>query len=269
MDTNDRTSPRAHFAFDLAHYRKEAGMSQVALSTRMRCHTSLISHVERGRRAPTLDFAEALDRIFQLDAHFANLYRQISHSPTLGWFARWVEEIEPQAVILQSWDPLLVPGLLQTPEYARAIFATMASADQIEDRVQARTRRMQIFDTPDPPVFLALIDEGVLHRPIGGPKVLSEQLRYLLDMSEHPRITIQLVPVVAGCAAGMMSAFALARLRDGTEVVSADSVLSGQVTGDLDSVAQLKMRYDTIRADAYPQSQSQQAIEDAERKWTK
>jgi transcriptional regulator with XRE-family HTH domain len=123
-NTKDQMSPRARFASDLEHYRKKAKLSQISLSSRMRCHTSLISHVERGRRTPTLEFAEAADRAFELDGHFVHLYRQISQSPALGWFARWAEEIEPQAVILQSWDPLLVPGLLQTPEYARAIFST-------------------------------------------------------------------------------------------------------------------------------------------------
>ncbi|MFD1547359.1 helix-turn-helix domain-containing protein [Nonomuraea guangzhouensis] len=269
MDTgnSDQMSPRARFASNLEHYRKKAKLSQISLSARMRCHTSLISHVERGRRTPTLEFAEAADQAFGLDGHFAKLYRQIAHSPALGWFARWVEEIEPQAVILQSWDPLLVPGLLQTPEYARAIFSTKSPPDRAEERVQARTRRMQIFDGPTPPVFLALIEDSVLHRPIGGAEILLNQLRHLQELSQHPRITVQLVPTTAGCVAGTMSAFALARLRDGSEVVSADSVLSGQVTGDHDAVAQLKVRYDNIRADALPQTVSQQAIEDAIRKW--
>jgi transcriptional regulator with XRE-family HTH domain len=266
-DNSDQMSPRARFASDLERYRKKAKLSQISLSVRMRCHTSLISHVERGRRTPTLEFAEAADQAFDLDGHFAKLYRQITHSPAFGWFARWVEEIEPQAVILQSWDPLLVPGLLQTPEYARAIFSTTSPPDRAEERVQARTRRMQIFDSPTPPVFLALIEDSVLHRPIGGPEILLNQLRHLQELSRHPRITVQLVPTAAGCVAGTMSAFALARLRDGSEVVSADSVLSGQVTGDHDAVAQLKVRYDNIRADALPHTVSQQAIEDAIKKW--
>ncbi|MFC4005997.1 Scr1 family TA system antitoxin-like transcriptional regulator [Nonomuraea purpurea] len=268
-NANDQMSPRVRFASELEHYRKKAKLSQISLSSRMRCHTSLISHVERGRRTPTLEFAEAADRAFELDSHFVRLYRKISQSPTLGWFARWVEEIEPQAVILQSWDPLLVPGLLQTPEYARAIFSTTSPPDRVEERVQARTRRMQIFDGPNPPAFLALIDEGVLDRPIGGPTVLLNQLHYLQKLSQHPRITIQTVPVAAGCVVGMISAFALARLHDGTEVVSADSILLGHVTGDHDAVAQLKVRYDTIRADAHPQTVSQRAIGDAIRKWSK
>lgn len=267
--TSHPISPRVRFASDLEHHRRNSGLSLVALGTRMQCHPSLISHIERGRRPPTLDFAAALDHAFQLDQHFTTLFRQISHSPALGWFARWVEEVEPQAVILQSWDPLLIPGLLQTPEYARAIFSPMAPADQVEERVEARTRRLHIFDRPSPPVFLALIDEGVLHRPVGGPAVLVQQLRHLLELAQHPCITIQLVPVAAGCAAGMMSAFSLARLRGGAEVVSADSVLVGDVTSDHEAVARLKVRYNIIRADAHSQSVSQRAIEDAVTTWAK
>ncbi|MFE0150128.1 Scr1 family TA system antitoxin-like transcriptional regulator [Nonomuraea sp. NPDC059007] len=97
---------------------------------------------------------------------------------------------------------------------------------------------------------------------------LAAQLRYLLEMARHPRITVQLVPIAAGCVLGMMSAFALARLRDGSEVVCADSVLSGQVTADYDAVARIKQRHDSIRADAQPKSVTHEAIEDAIRKWT-
>ncbi|GAA2210246.1 helix-turn-helix transcriptional regulator [Nonomuraea monospora] len=265
----DSISPRARFAHNLTEYRKSARMTQAALALRMRCHESLISHIETGRRAPTLDIAEEADKTFGLDGHFVALFTKITQSPTLGWFARWVEEIEPRAVILQSWDPLLIPGILQTSDYARAVFQTSSDLDRVEERVEARIRRLSVFDSACPPTFLALIDEGVLHRPVGTADVLAAQLRYLLELTRHPRITVQLVPIAAGCVPGMMSAFALARLRDGSEVVSVDSVLSGQVTADHDAVAQLKQRYDSIRADAQPKIVTQQAIEDAIEKWTR
>jgi hypothetical protein len=171
-------------------------------------------------------------------------------------------------VILYSWDPLVIPGILQSADYARAVFAGTASAEGVEERVQARTRRIRVFDGPNPPSLLALIEEGVFHRPFGGPDTLAGQLRHLRKLADHPHITIQMLPSSAGCAAGMVSAFALARLRDGTEVVSADSLLSGQVTGDHDEVARLKQRYDTIRAYAQPKNVTQQAIEGALTKWT-
>ncbi|MEU8316969.1 helix-turn-helix transcriptional regulator [Nonomuraea sp. NPDC048881] len=267
-DVSDHLSPRARFARDLAERRKAARLTQFALASRIHCHESLVSHVEKGRRVPTLEFAREVDKAFGTDGHFAGLHERISRLSALGWFARWVEEIEPQAVILQSWDPLLIPGILQTAGYARAIFSTAVPRDRVEERVQARMRRMRIFDSDSPPAFLALIDEGALHRPVGGPEILAEQLRHLLELTCHPNITIQLVPVAAGCVAGTMSAFALARLRDGSEVVSADSVLSGQVTGDHEAVMSLKQRYDTIRADAQPKNVTPRAIEDAIKKWT-
>lgn len=266
-DYGNLTSPRARFAADLAEHRKAARMTQAVLASRMRCHESLISHVEKGRRSPTADFAQEADKVFGLNGHFAALFNGISQSPALGWFARWVEEIEPCAVILHSWDPLLMPGLLQTADYARAIFSAGDSAHRVEERVAARIQRIKIFESPNAPAFLALIDEGVLHRPIGGPRVLAGQLCYLLELCEHPQITVQIVPVAAGCAAGMMSAFALARLRDGSEVVSADSVLAGEVTGDHAAVVRLRQRYDTIRANAQPKDVTQQAIKDAIRTW--
>lgn len=268
LSTGDQLSPRARFAADLTERRTAARMTQAALAQRMSCHGSLVSHIENGRRSPTLEFAEEADKAFGLNGHFVALHTRISQSPALGWFAPWAEEIEPQAVILQSWDPLLIPGILQTTDYVRAIFSATTPPHQVEERIQARTRRISIFDNPDPPTFLALIDEEVLHRPIGGPSVLAGQLRSLLDISHHPRITIQIVPTATGCVPGMMSAFALARLRDGSEVVSADSILSGHVTGDHHEVAQARQRFDAIRADAQPRHSTHQTIEDAIKKWT-
>lgn len=263
----DQTSPRAQFAADLQRLRKDRGLSQVALSGYMSVHQSLISHVERGVRPPTQDFAEAADRTLGLDGHFTHLYARIIQSPALGWFSRWVEEVEPRATMLWTWDPLLVPGLLQTEAYARAIFASISDPDRVDRQVQARVARVAIFNKPTAPSLLAVIDEGVLHRPIGGKRVLIEQLRHLLNLAQHPRITVQLVPIASACAPGMMSAFTLARLDSGAELVSADSVLSGQVTGDLAALARLKRRYDTIRADAQPRAVSQQTIEDAITRW--
>ncbi|MFI6178657.1 Scr1 family TA system antitoxin-like transcriptional regulator [Nonomuraea sp. NPDC051191] len=267
-DVSDHLSPRARFARDLAERRKAARMTQSALALRILCHESLVSHVEKGRRVPTLVFAREVDRAFGTDGHFTGLHERISQSPALGWFARWVEEIEPQAVIMYSWDPLVIPGMLQTVDYARAVFAGTGSSDQVEEQVQARIRRIGVFEASKPPSLLAVIEEGVLHRPFGGAGVLVGQLRFLLELTEHPQITVQMLPHTAGCIAGMVSAFALARLRDGSEVVSADSLLSGQVSGDHDAVARLKQRYDSIRAHAQPKNVTRQAIEGAIAKWT-
>lgn len=257
--------PRVQFVTDLVKYRVARGLSKAALARRMSVHPTLVGHVELGRRPPTPGFARAADAAFGLDSHFTALADAIYHAGGLGWFARWVEEVEPRASTLWTWDPLVIPGLLQTEDYSRAIFQTtptIAPSD-VDGRVRARRQRQRILDRADAPRLLALVDESVLLRPMGGTQVLRAQLRHLVEMAERPRVTVQLVPIAAGHAAGMMSAFALARLADGAELASVDSILSGAVVHEAKPVGRLRVLYDSIRAEALPQGLSLAAISDA------
>jgi transcriptional regulator with XRE-family HTH domain len=261
------------YATELARLRHKKGYAQTSLATRLRVHRSLISHIERGKKVPTRAMSEKLDQTFGLTAskHFVGLYEQIAQARnTSVWFIRWLEA-EAQAVMLESWDPLQVPGLLQTSEYARAVisFNPTLSADEVEARVQKRVARRAIFDRASPPWVGVLIDESALHRPIGGPHVLVQQLRFLLEQARNTRLTVQIVPISAGNAAGLMGAFQIARLPNGIEVVSVDSLLAGQPSADVEIVAKAKMWYEAIKADAHPKSVSIQLIENAVSRWTK
>jgi hypothetical protein len=100
--------------------------------------------------------------------------------------------------VLRLWQPLLVPGLLQTADYARAIYDTWRAVDESGDLdadVAARLARQEILDRPAPPSFGVLIDESVLHRCIGTPKVMHDQLIHIAEMSERPRVTVQILPM--------------------------------------------------------------------------
>ena len=108
------------------------------------------------------------------------------------WFEDWVDA-QGRATVLRGWEPLLVPGLLQTPEYARALFRawrTDDDEDKAEQLVTARIDRQRIFDRPKPPSFWAVLDEGVLRRRIGGAKVMADQLVHLAEMGERASIKI-------------------------------------------------------------------------------
>jgi hypothetical protein len=107
-----------------------------------------------------------------------------------------------------------------------------------------------------------------LHRPLGGIAVHVDQLRHLLKMSQHPGITIQVVPLAAGCAPGLTGGFTLAELPGRVESLLVESTVGGQVTSDPVLVAEHRRRYDTIRADAYSKRESAQLIKDAIEKWT-
>ncbi|MET8142532.1 helix-turn-helix transcriptional regulator [Sphaerisporangium sp. NPDC005288] len=270
-------SPLERFGADLRAYRMEAGLSQARIGERLGCSQDLVSQIELAKRRPSRDYAERLDQIFGLSAksHFVALYR-LMLSPDGGprYHLAWVEEIEPRAGVLRTWDPLLAPGLLQVESYARYIFrrAPMITAAEVDRRLVSRIRRKLVLDRQNPPFTLwALLDEGILHRPVGDPKTMCEQLDYLLETAERPNAAIQVVPLTAGCTPGLMSQFAIAELLPGgqPDTVYAESAAEGLVTTDESIVTQVRGRYDAIRADAHSQQASLILIKDARDRWKK
>ncbi|MEU8266033.1 DUF5753 domain-containing protein [Sphaerisporangium sp. NPDC049002] len=185
------------------------------------------------------------------------------------WFYPWLEA-EQQALTLRAWQPTLVLGLLQTADYARAVFRGEPGirSDKIDKGVEARLERQTLFDRKDPPMLWAVLDEGVLQRPIGGSAVMKGQLNHLLTMAEHPCITIQIVPVMAGCTAGLLGGFFLAQLRDGREVVYLESAGKGHVTAQTKEVRDIQVRYEAVRASALPHDGSLNRIKEWVEKWT-
>ncbi|GLK08697.1 helix-turn-helix domain-containing protein [Streptosporangium carneum] len=268
-----RMSASERFGRELARHRREAGLSQARLAERLGCSPSLVGHIETGDRNPQIDFAETCDRIFDLSdkQHFVRLCRRISESP-FGpqWFLRWVEEIEPQATGLRTWDPLLVPGLLQTEAYARAIFRghLAMSEREVEKQVSARMQRRLILDREDPPALWVLIDEWVLHRPIGGAAVMQEQAEHLSTVASRRHVTVQLVPHNTPCTEGLMSGFAIAELADAPITVSVESAATGEVSAEPEVVSVIMGRYDRIRTEAYRPAESLDKIKEAVARWT-
>jgi hypothetical protein len=133
--------------------------------------------VESGQPSPAERFARACDQAFpQMGGWFGPFYRASLkwEAPYPRWFEDWIDA-EGHAAVIRWWEPLLVPGLLQTPEYARALFRawpTDDDQDKIEQLVLARMDRQRIFECPKPPSFWAVLDERVLRRRIGDAKVM-------------------------------------------------------------------------------------------------
>ncbi|RCG33007.1 XRE family transcriptional regulator [Sphaerisporangium album] len=265
-------SPGARFGAELRRLREEAGLSQEAVATRLQVTQTHVSRLEKGKRTPQPGQAEILDRLFGLTdkEYFVGLRQRITARPSgPGWYLRWVEEIEPEATVLRSWDPLLIPGLLQTEAYARVIMsgAACTTPDDVVSRVETRMQRKGILDRERPPTIWALVDDWVLRRPIGGEAVMREQLDYLLEMSGRHNISVQLVPGEACCTAGLTSGFVLAQLPDGAVVVSVESAGRGEVSVDRELVAHVWGAYEKIRAEAYPTGISLKMIKDARDRW--
>ncbi|MBB5132449.1 transcriptional regulator with XRE-family HTH domain [Thermocatellispora tengchongensis] len=259
---------------ELVEQRRSRRWSQAALAMRLDVHQTLVSQWETGRTLPGREYVRRLDQIYGLteDDTLVALYeRVLREAESPRWFLRWAEQVEPQATTLKFWDPLLVPGILQTERYASAIFQAEPRATRawIEERVAARMARRAILDKKRPPIILSLVEESVLHRPIGDRDVLVEQLRHLLRATERPDVNVQIVPTSAGCAAGMISGFALAQLPPYQDMATVEAAHEGLVTADADIVTRLHQRYDSIRTDAYSQRESLRIIKDAIERWAK
>ncbi|MGV9595205.1 helix-turn-helix domain-containing protein [Streptosporangium sandarakinum] len=268
----DPGSPRMRFGAEMRRLREEAQLSQAAVAARLGCTQTQVSRLEAATRTPSRSDAERLDRFFGLEGatSFTRLYHRILAKPgSPAWFMSWAEEIEPNALVLRSWDPLLVPGLLQTEAYARHIFfhAPRITPEEVEERVEARMRRRSILEKADAPLLLVLIDEGVVRRPVGGPEVMREQLGHLLEAVQRPSVSIQLVD--RHCLSGVLGAFMIAELPNGQpDAVHVDSSTEGQVSVDPIQTTSVWNRYEAIRRWAYPERVSLKMIEEVRREWT-
>ncbi|MEU1757243.1 helix-turn-helix transcriptional regulator [Micromonospora matsumotoense] len=133
-----------------------------------------------------------------------------------GWFQSYLG-LEAAAALIRSYEVQFVPGLLQTPEYARAVVLLGhrgAAVEEVDRRVELRVQRQQVLHRPDPPQLWAVIDEAALRRPIGGPQVMRGQLTALIEATRSPHIRLQVIPFDAGGHAAAGGAFTILRFGD-------------------------------------------------------
>jgi transcriptional regulator with XRE-family HTH domain len=265
--------PLDFFGAELRRWRTAAGLSQEQLGQRVGYSGAQVGKIETGERAPSADFAEGSDRALP-DAHglFGRLY-QLARRWDGGYPSLLTEwgEAERRATSLRTWQPLLVPGLLQTPGYARALFAAWpgAGGDQLDQLVNARIERQSIFARPDVPSLWAVLDEGALRRCIGSPKVMREQLMHLLMVSDRSKIRVQVVPAEAGAHVGLLGAFFIASFENAPGLVYLESPGQGQTTQRPAVVAKISEIFDMVRARALPRGASRELIRKvAAEQWT-
>jgi transcriptional regulator with XRE-family HTH domain len=264
--------PLQFFGAELRRARAGAGLSQDQLGQRLGYSGALVGKVEVGERAPSQDFADGCDQAFpEAGGLFGRIYQLARRwdGSYPSWFAEWVES-ERRAASLRWWEPLLVPGLLQTADYARAILAAdpETTDDRLEELVAARLKRQEILDKPTPPALWVVLDEAVLHRLIGSRKIMYDQLLALADSSCRSNITVQVVPAEIGAHAGLLGAFIVASFDSSPSTVYMESPDQGQIAEVPSVVRRLSVTFDTLRADALPRGASRDLIgKVAEERW--
>jgi DNA-binding XRE family transcriptional regulator len=254
-------SPRHHLGAEVRRAREEAGMSQAELAKITGHDRTYVTKAETGDIDPSEAFAVGCDRAFPGRRVWFSRFWHDSHRwnhPYPAWFHDWVEKFERLAVILRAWQPSLVPGLLQTADYARAILASWRrdSGDAVEVSVAARIDRQRILDSEGPPDLRVLLDESVLYREIGSAAVMHGQLKHLLAMAGRPNVSVQVVPTAARAYLGLAGAFAIATLADGSQTAHLETGIQGMTVIDAKLVSQAAQMFDDLRDEALSRSRS-------------
>ena len=265
--------------------RAERGWSRAELAAKAQYSESLIAMVETYQRAPTQALAKSLDRAFRT----AGFTEDAPGKPgTPGTFGRlWLKlrtisfpesfrpyaELEAKAEVLRTFQHSLVPGLLQTEDYARAVLSTKSDATEaeIEVRVAERIARQRVLNRDEAPLprLYAMLDEAVLYRPVAPLPVMHDQLTRLVEVSRWPHITIQVVPYAAGGHGGLEGAFIIAELPEEQSIVFLEDASGGRVAEEGQALCEVTLRYETLRSEALPKSASRDLIAKvAKDRWT-
>ena len=229
---------------------------------------STVSRIEAGTLGER--FAAACDEAFLQDGWLVRpvLPRlAVLGRATPPWFRNWVET-ERHATVIRWWEPLLIPGLLQTEGYARAVLGWGPDdGHDLDERVAARLERQGIFGRDVPPEVWILIGEPVLGYCVGSADIMRKQLEYLAEMAARPRVTIQVISASAGAYGGLSGAFAIGTDSTADSVVYLETGIRGVVVRDPRLITRAVSVFDHLRAEALPRSQTLDILAKAGEKW--
>jgi transcriptional regulator with XRE-family HTH domain len=276
-NNGDRSrTPEGVFGKALKFFRERAGLTQAELGALLNYSNDVISKIETGDRPPTEGLPERVDALAQLNTNgeLARLWGwlkdSVRHSAYPGWFSPWPDE-EARARLLRWFEPMVVPGILQTEGYARALLAGRIGSkpDDVDADVSARLERQAILDREDPPELWVVIDEAVLRRPVGGKHVIREQLNHLAEMAQRPNVVLQVIPAGVAVHDGLRGGgFTVADRGDGSQAAYQDASLRGEIIDNHPDAAALAIIWDRIKAEALSRTASLELIEEVAKSWT-
>jgi len=248
-------SMAALFGARVRRLRTAAGLTQAELGERTHVVSTRITQIERASGAkPTLELARALDTALGADDLLVELWPYVYREAFPDWSRKFMA-LSERAVAVHEYAAHVVPGLLQTEDYARAVLSvgrTLGGKEQLEERVSLRMGRQERLRAPRRPELWLILDEAVLRRPVGGRDVMRAQLARLLDTATERQITVQVLPFDQGEHDALGGSLTLLTLPDGTEAAYTEGAHYGQLIEDPDEVRRFALTYDRLRAAALP-----------------
>lgn len=264
QDREKKPSPVEFMGQEIRRRREALGLTQAQLGELIVMSPQMIAHFEAGRRKPRLDDAKRMDQALGTDGLFYRLRKALGDPGIADHFAM-VRELEPFATVIQSYASALIPGLLQTKEYATAVMRAGVPnpvAGNVEQRVAARLDRARILDDPGGPVSWFLVDEHVIRRRVGGPAVMATQLRHVASLARRGRIRLHLLPFSVGAHALMESMVLLLRFADAPALAYVEGLKLGRVLDEPAVVEECEESFDLALGDALSAAESLTLLEE-------
>ncbi|MEV6433462.1 helix-turn-helix domain-containing protein [Streptomyces anulatus] len=244
-------------------WRESAGLRAAELGTAIGYSENLVFKVEGGRRIPKPEFLDRTDDAVGAGGKIAAMKKDVEEA-RYPKKVRDLTKLEAEAVELGSYAGGVIDGLLQTEEYARALYGERRPAyteDDIERLVAARMARQVVFDRRPAPLLTFVQEESTLRRRTGGRMVLRRQLEHLLELSQLRHVEIQVMPMEAEEHAGLGGSHRILKLKDGKAVGLNEIQLISGLISDPRQVQILEMRYNLIRSQALTPRLSREFIE--------
>ncbi|MFF3607140.1 Scr1 family TA system antitoxin-like transcriptional regulator [Streptomyces sp. NPDC002463] len=234
-------------------FRRRAGLTQEQFAPLVGYSVPMIASIEQGRRLPSKEFVDRAEEVLEAFGVIKAAAKHLTRRAGLAkWFAAWAE-LEPLAVTLYTYENRLVPGLFQTPAYARTLFEEQIPAmsdDKIASNLVARMERASILTERPETIFSFIIEEHVLRRRMGGPDVMREQIDHILDLCERRNIDIQVMSQSRGYHAGLGGPLCLLETEENTWYAYCEGQETGQLISEPKVVSILQQRYARMRTQA-------------------
>ncbi|MFJ9926319.1 helix-turn-helix domain-containing protein [Streptomyces misionensis] len=260
--TGRSQEPRRRYAEELRRLRVARGLSLRELADLVGWDASLFGKLETGSSLGGPEVAEALDQFYGTPGLLLAMWEMALGDPTQfkEKYRRYIA-LEAEASSLWHFGVSVLPGLLQTEAYAYEVLALGgAKGKELEQQVAARTGRRVLLSGDNAPPFRAIIAEAVLRTPLRDAAAWREQLDYLLEVSEHPNITLQVLPSRAGLHGLVGTDVMFLRLPNGVTVAYAENAHRGELIEENAAVERLQRAYDAMRDEALSPAESRKFI---------
>ena len=261
-------TPAVVFGKLLARTREAAGLSQSELARLVFTDRTLIGKYEKGINVPSWEFVRKCDEVLKTGGLLAWLWGEINWYPVAVFHPDWFERranMDAELTHLCRYETNLIPGLLQTEEYARTLFRQIDTDTeaQVAERVKARLSRHARFRSPNGPLCVALLEESCIRQVVGSRLVMRDQLDLLLELGTLPNIHIQLIPFSYHHTVAPTQSMSLITMPDGERWVYSEYLDGGHFSADPAVLARHQRIYDQVRAEALSPRESAALIAEA------